>query len=255
MNSSLALTVTNKAQSMTNYTFIAPSIAGSHLVTVRYPGDAMHSPSTTTSSVLVGNVVASGGFSLSAGNLTVANGGSGSTQVTITPTGGYNGRIVWSLTSSNSTGNLTACYSIASPVVNGTSTTKLTIGIGSNCSSSSPAERRNLRPVGPLASLKGENPSPWRRTPKIPVFASLLICGSLIQKWRTKRFALALAVTLLTVGSLSLTGCGGAKSSDGNGTSTGPPIAAANYTMTLTGTDSVNTFSVKASTTFSLTVN
>jgi subtilase family serine protease len=255
VNPSLAFPSTNPSNfsSTVNYTFVAPSSAGSHLIGVTYPGDATHSPSVATHSVLVGNVTASGGFNLSAANLAISNGTSGSTQVTITPTGGYNGRIVWSLTSSDNTGKLTACYSITSPVVNGTSTAKLTIGTGSACSSSSPAERRNLRPTGPLAFLKGENPSPWRGAPRIPVFASLLICGSLVRRWRTTRLFFVLAVTLLTVAGLGLTGCGGAKSNGGSTTSPPAPVSA-NYTVTLAGTDSVNDL-VHASTSFTLTVN
>ncbi|HXP11875.1 MAG TPA: protease pro-enzyme activation domain-containing protein, partial [Acidobacteriaceae bacterium] len=99
------------------YDFVAPASAGSHLVTVTYPGDATHAPSSAVFSVMVGNVMASGGMTLSAANLTVANGSTGSTKVTVTPTGGYNGRMVWSLSATvaaGSSSNLTACYAIPS---------------------------------------------------------------------------------------------------------------------------------------------
>jgi hypothetical protein len=66
------------------------------------------------------------------------------------------------------------------------------------------------------------------------------------------RRPLLLTITLLTAAGLAPTGCGGAKSSDG-GTSSTPPVSA-NYTVTLTGTDSVNAL-VHASTSFTLTVN
>ena len=253
VNPSLALTVTNTAQSMTNYTFVAPATVGSHLVTVRYPGDAMHSPSASTSSILVGNVIASGGFSLSAGNLTVANGGSGSTQVTVTPTGGYSGRVVWSLAFSGSSGNLTACYAISSPAVSGTSTTKLTVGIAAACNTSSPAERGNLRPLATHAAMNDKNPTPWHSAPTVTAFASLLVWSSFRGLRRKTNRPHLLVVTLLTAAGLALTGCGGAKSSDGSSTSPPPPVNA-NYTVTLTGTDSVNAL-VHASTNFTLTVN
>ncbi len=253
VNSSLALTVTNTAQSMTNYTFIAPATPGSHLVTVRYPGDAMHSPSTSTSSVLVGNVIATGGFSLSAANLTVANGGSGSTQVTLTPTGGYSGRVVWSLAFTGSSGNLTGCYAINSPAVSGTSTTKLTIGIAAACNTTLPAERGNLRPMATRVSINDKNPTPWHSAPTVTAFASLLVWSSFRGLRRKTNRPHLLVVTLLTAAGLALTGCGGAKSSDGSSTAPPPPVSA-NYTVTLTGTDSVNTL-VHASTSFTLTVN
>ena len=62
-----------------------------------------------------------------------------------------------------------------------------------------------------------------------------------------------LVVALLTTAGMTLIGCGGASSSGGSSTSPPPPVNPS-YTVTLTGTDSVNT-SIKASTTFTLTVN
>jgi subtilase family serine protease len=252
-----ALAITQKNPSDTgasvNYTFVAPAAAGSHLLTVAYPGDATHAASVATYSVLVGNVIASGGFSLSAGNLTVANGGSGSTQVTVTPTGGYSGRVVWSLAFSGSSGNLAACYAINSPVASGTSTTKLTIGIAAACNASLPAERGNLRQIATHAAMNDKNQTPRHSAPTVTAFASLLLWSSLRGLRRKMRRPPLLAITLLTAAGLALTGCGGAKSSDGN--STPPPApASANYTVTLTGTDSVNAL-VHASTSFTLTVN
>jgi hypothetical protein len=247
---SLALTVTNSAQSRVNYNFIAPATAGSHLVTVRYPGDATHSPSVATNSVLIGNVKASGGFSIAANNLTIANGSTGSTQITVTPTGGYNGRVVWSLTSS---GNPTACYGIGSPAVNGTSMTTLTIGVGSACNSALPAERGNLRPLIAGASPKDESPSPKHSAPR--VIACLLLCSSIVGGRRRTRLPLLLVMILLTMTSMGLTGCGGSSGNSGNGNGGTTPIpAATTYTITLRGMDSVNT-SISGSTTFTLTVD
>jgi subtilase family serine protease len=249
---SLALSVTNTAQSTVNYNFVAPTTAGSHLITVHYPGDATHSPSSATNSVLVGNVTASGTFTLAANNLTIANGSTGTTQVTVTPTGGYSGRIVWSLSTSSNSGSLTACFGIGSPAVNGASMTTLTIGVGSACSSALPAERSNLRPLDSRASLKDEHPSRSRDTSSTKVFATLLLCGTLLGLRRKTRLPLLLAIILLMVTGGSLTGCGG--SNNGNGTTTTPPPTATSYTLTLKGMDSVNT-AITASTTFTLTVN
>jgi hypothetical protein len=250
---SLALSITNTSQSRVSYNFVAPATAGSHLVTVSYSGDATHSPSTATNSVLVGNVTASGSFSLAVNNLTIANGNTGNTQVTVTPTGGYNGRVIWSLSSSSNTGSLTACYGVGSPAVNGTSMTTLTIGVGSACNSALPAKRGNLRPLVARASPKENSPSPNHSAPK--VIACLLLCCSIVRGRRRTHLPLLLVITLLTMTSMGLTGCGGSSGSSGNGNGgTTPTPAATTYTLTLKGMDSVNT-SITASTTFTLTVD
>jgi subtilase family serine protease len=248
---SLALSVTNTSQSTANYNFVAPATAGSHLVIVRYPGDATHSPSTATDSVLVGDVMASGGLTLTAGNLTIANGGTGNTQVTVTPNGGYNGRIFWSLAFTGNSGSPSACYSIPSLPVSNVSTTQLTIGIGAACNSPLPAEREAYRPLGHLASANDETPTHRRSTPPAAVYATLLLCGLLAGRRRRMRLLLLAIASLALVGT-SLIGCGGG----GNNTSTSPtpPSSSTNYSIALTGTDSVNT-SITASTTFTLTMN
>jgi hypothetical protein len=256
VNPSLAFPSTNPSNfsSTVNYTFIAPSTAGSHLIGVTYPGDATHSPSVGTYSVLVGNVQASGGFSLASNSLAITNGSTGSTQITVTPIGGYNGRVLWSLSSSDNAGTLNACYEIGPPLISKTSTTTLTIGIGSACNSALPAERRNLQPLVPHASLNDESQSPWRSAPRIAAIVALLMWGPVVGRKRRTRLPLLLAMTLLTVAGVGLTGCGAATGGNGNGTSPTAPVKATSYTITLTGTDSVNT-SIKASTTFTLTVN
>lgn len=258
VDASLALAPANVyyASAIATYNFVAPATAGSHLIAVTYSGDATHSSSTATSAVTVGNVIASGGLSLTAGNLTIANGGTGSTQITVTPTAGYNGNIVWSLSSSGSSTSLTACYTIASLPVSKISTTQLTIGIGTACNSSLPAERGNFRSLDQRASTNANTPAYRRSTTTTAMYASLLICGLLAGGRRRMRLSLLLAIALLTVTGLSLTGCGGSGNNTGTpttGTSTTPPSSTTSYNMTLTAKDSVNS-SVTASTTFTLTV-
>jgi hypothetical protein len=171
---SLAFPSTNPSNfsSTVSYTFIAPSTAGSHLIRAIYPGDATHSPSVATYSVLVGNVKPSGTFTLAAGNLTVANGNTGSTQVTVTPAGGYNGRLMWSLGSSGNPGNL--CYGIGSPAVNGPSMTTLTIGVGSACN----FPKEGGEPIAQAHRAKGDRLSAtllfsrWKETQDSPAASS-----------------------------------------------------------------------------------
>jgi hypothetical protein len=241
-------------QAFAAYNFVAPATSGSHLITVTYPGDATHSPASATSPVMVGNVVASGGMTLSAGNLTIANGSTGSTTVTITPTGGYNGRIVWSLAataSSNSSSNLTACYAIASLPVNGVSTANLTIGIGTACDPAQAADRTAFRTLSRRALPSSKNQAHWNNS-TTGIYACVLIGGCLVG-WRRKgRLSLVvLVLLLLPLASANLIGCGGGGA---NSTGTGTTASATTYSLTLSGTDSVNN-AVTASTTFTLKVN
>ena len=256
VDSSLAFTATDSyySSASASYNFVAPATAGSHLLAVTYSGDATHLPSTATDSVLVGNVLASGGLSLSAGNLAIANGSTGSTQVTVTPTGGYNGRLVWSLTATGSS-NLSACYDIASLLVNNISTTKLTIGIGTACNSALPADRGNFRPLDHRALADGKTQKQWSSKPAPGVYACLLICGCLAG-WRRKGRVLLVIMLVLPVAGANLIGCGGGGGGNNTGIPATPPSTptAPSYSVTLTGTDSVNA-SIAASTTFTLTVN
>jgi subtilase family serine protease len=256
VDASLALAPANTyyPTATATYNFVAPATAGSHLIAVTYSGDATHSSSKAISSVLVGNVLASGGLSLAAGNLTIANGATGSTQVTVTPSAGYNGRVVWSLSASGNSATLSACFVIGSLPVSSTSTTQLTIGIGTACNYPLPAVRGNFRPLGQRALAKDASQAHRRSMPATAVYASLLICGLLAGRRRRIGLPLVLAIAFLTVAGAGLTGCGSGGSN--TGTSTTPPStpSTANYSLTLTGMDSVNT-SISASTTFTLTVN
>ncbi|MBB5343992.1 S53 family peptidase [Tunturibacter empetritectus] len=253
--SSLAITSTNPlySQASVNYSYVAPPTAGAHLLTVTYPGDATHSASTATFSVLVGNVTATGSFSVTAGNLTVANGSTGSTQIAATPSGGYTGKVAWSLAAATTNGTAEVCYSISPSSSNNLNAATLTIFVGSACNSVAPAERSNLRPINSRAASKQQTPSPWRKTPQIALYAGLILCGSLAGRRRKIRLSLLLALASLTCITTVLTGCGG-----GGGSKPGTPPAvtpnATTYTLTLTGKDSVNS-SITASTTFTLTVN
>lgn len=242
-------------QALATYNFVAPATAGSHLIAVTYPGDATHAPSSAIFSVMVGNVTASGGMTLSTGNLTIANGGTGSTQVTVTPTGGYNGRMVWSLTasaSSSTNSNLSACYAIAPLLVNGVSTTNLTIGIGTACESALPADRVAFRPLSQRMAANRETRAHWNGIRTTGVCACALICGCLVGSRRKWRLSLTVVVVLLLpFAGANMIGCGGGAKS------TSPPTTtptATTYTVTLSGTDSVNN-AVTASTTFTLTVD
>jgi hypothetical protein len=253
--SSLAITPENAPNTgaSVSYSFVAPNTAGSHLLTVKYLGDATHSPSTGTFSVLVGNVKATGSFTVNAANLTVANGSQGSIPISVTPAGGYSGKVGWSLAATTANGTAEVCYSIL-PSSSGPNTATLNIGVGSACTRVVSTEPMSLHTLTPHTSSKKENSSPWRNTSGFAVCASLIACGSLFTRRRRISPSLWLAVALITVAGLGLSGCGGSSSESSGGTgNTIPPPNATTYTLTLTGTDSVNT-AITASTTFTLTV-
>jgi subtilase family serine protease len=235
------------------FNFVAPSIPGSHVLTVTYPGDAQYSSSMATFSILVGDVTATGSFTVNASNLTIANGSQGSIPISVTPAAGYSGRVTWSLAATTTNGTAELCYFISTSTTNNPNAATLNLGVGSICSSTAPAERSNFRTVTSHTSSKKENSSPWRNTSGLVVYASLIACGSLFTRRRLSP-SLWLAIVLITVASLGLSGCGGSGGGSSGGTgNTTPPANPTTYTLTLTGTDSVNTV-ITASTTFTLTV-
>jgi subtilase family serine protease len=242
------------SNAIANYTFVAPATPGSHLITVTYPGDATHLPAVATTSILVGNVTATGSFTVTASNLTVANGSQGSIPIAVTPTAGYSGRVTWSLAATTTNGTAEVCYSIGASSTNNPNAATLIIGVGSICSSPAPAARSNFRTLTSHASSRKENSSPRRNAPGLVVYASLVACGALFTRRRILSPSLWLSIALIAALGLGLSGCGGSGgSSSGGAANTTPPPNAMNYTLTLTGTDSVNT-TITASTNFTLTV-
>lgn len=229
------------------WNFIAPSSTGSHVVVVRYPGDAYHLASASTFSVLVGNVVPSGSFTLSAQNATVLNNSTGSTHIAITPAGGYNGALTWSLTYSGGNGAANFCYLVEPVPVNGPTTATMEIGAGSACNSPSGSV---VHSSGPQSSL--HPPAlPSRKAPAAATFLTLLLFG-LFPARRTRKLLPILSTILASI-ALTLSGCGGGSGSAGGGGGGGNPTAQV-YTITMTAKDSVNS-SITASTNFTLTVN
>ncbi|WP_353063763.1 protease pro-enzyme activation domain-containing protein [Tunturibacter psychrotolerans] len=242
------------SSSAANFSFVAPATSGSHLLAVTYPGDATHAPSSATLPILVGSVTATGTFTVAAANLTVANGSQGSIPISATPNAGYSGRVAWSLAATTTTGTAEVCYFI-SPSSSNPNAATLTIGVGSICSSTAPAERSNFRTLTSRASSRKENSSPWGNNASLVVCASLIACGSFFTRRRRLGPSLWIVIALITAASIGLSGCGGSGggSSGGAANTTSPP-GSSTYTLTLTGTDSVNT-AIKASTNFTLTVN
>ncbi len=179
---------------------------------------------------------------MTASNLTVANGSQGSIPISATPAAGYSGRVAWSLAATTTNGTAELCYSINESSANNPNAATLNIGVGSKCSSTAPAERPAFRTLTSHTSSKKQNSSPWRNNSGIVVCAGLIACGSFFTRRRKLSPSLWLSIALITLTSLEISGCGGSSSgsSGGTGNTTSPPNATT-YTLTLTGTDSVNT--------------
>ncbi len=233
------------------WNFVAPSATGSHVVVVRYPGDAYHLPSSKTFAVLVGNVVPSGTFSLSANNLTLSSNSTGSTTVTIAPSAGYSGALTWSSSYTGGTVAQSLCYIVQSRLISGPTTATMTMGVGTACSSpsgsrvSSNVQRTSLEQPSRPAS---------RKAPEAATLFAVLLFG-LLPSRRARKLLPLRSTAMLAVIAIALTGCGGSNSVRANGNGSGttgnqPQV----YTITLRGTDSVNT-AITASTTFTLTIN
>jgi len=253
-----------------NYFFNAPASTGSHIVRLIYPGDSTHAGSSGTVSIMVGSPVATGSVTLSANDLSLSANGTGSTQVTITPSGGYNGALTWTSKYSG-TVSQTICYYLSIPrVVSGTTLATLHMGVGTACSSPAGGHLLQGSPVQHTAVDRSSS----RLLQYVSGTAATPVLGVLVfglLPWRRRRPLPVLAVLLLSMVPIAFSGCGGGSASAGGsgvsqgGGATGGGATGAGggavvtpqaqvYTITLTAVDSVQT-SITASTSFTLTVN
>ena len=221
-----AFTGTASGSATLNFPYTTPTSIGSHVFTIVYSGDAVYAPTRATSVISVGNLQATGGLTLAATNLTLSNGTSGSTQVTITPNNGYNGRILWSLSlqaASTASAALSACYQLASPSVNGITTAALHLGVGAACGPS--ASGNAVLPTRiKAASLQHLPQSPFERKPLLATSAGLL-CLLCLPRRRRRVPLLLVPAFLLLAGSSALTGCGGGSSQGSSPTPTPAPTS------------------------------
>ena len=259
LNPALAITAPSPSNSLSevSFSFTAPSATGSHILSVRYPGDSSHAPSIATFSVLVGNVIPSGSFTLSAQNTTVSSNGTGSTQILITPGSGYSGALTWSSSYTGGTIAQNICYLVQPVAVNGPTTATMEIGTGTSCSSPSGSVVHS--PVVGSTALRSSLHTPALPSGKAPAAATvlaLLLFGVFPlsrRQSRARKLLPILSTIFLATFGLALTGCGGGSGGNGGGGGGGgggPQV----YTITMTAKDSVNP-SITASTTFTLTVD
>ena len=193
--------------------------------------------------------------------LTVAAGATGTASVTVTPAGGYTGTVAWSITPSTSLDY--ACYTLPTATITGTSATSVTLTLqasNSNCQAGAA-----FKSAGTKVSANHAPASPAPSYSKLPeglALAGLLTTGYFGR--RSRKLKGLVAMGLLMVGGISLTGCSsGTVNTSGSGTTTTPPttvtatVTNANkgtYTLTITGTDTTSS-AITASTTLTLTVD
>ena len=237
-------------ESSADFTFTAPSTTGSHILLVNYPGDATHAASSGTYSLLVGNVVPAGSIAISVANVSLAANSVGSTQITITPSGGYNGALTWTVGLTGGTTETTYCYEINAPAINGQTTGTIHLGVGTACDPPTTLWSRSTSQRASLDSQRIPNRPCLAGERLAPALALLLFI--ILPRCRRKPppFLAALLLLALPIG---LFGCGGASGTTGGGGGGGGGSQAQTYTVTLKAQDSVNSV-ITASTTFTLTV-
>ena len=241
-NSSLAL-----SNGSATYTF-SSTTSGSHVITTTYSGDSTYAGSTGTLVVTVGGPSASGSFTLSATSVTVSDGSSGNSTITVTPENGYAGTIGWSVSTSVSLSN--ACYSISNVTVSGSSATTTTMTIyttASACSSASMRGTKGKRRFIGASSMRSDNePTLPMSPPQLVSFGLAIVFLAEILR-RRPRVLCTYAGILVMVLSLGSIGCGSGSSSSSSDATKGT------YTVTIVGTDT--TSSITASTTMTLTID
>lgn len=240
-------TLNSSGQAMYNATF---TTWGAHSIVAQYGGDSTHAASTGTISF---DIIP---FRLAASpaSVTVSQGKSGTSTITITSQHSYAGTVAFTLAASSTALSQDGCYKISNTAVsaNGTATATLTLYTSQSACTAAGAVtgggvRKQLNTGAPIASaLHGTG-----TLTALPVGAtamlSLLLFGARFR--RSKIVAVVSCLFLLGVLGLAV-GCGGGSSSSssggGGGTSTAVPKGT--YALSLTGYDSGSCTATTAST-------
>jgi subtilase family serine protease len=200
-----------------------------------------------------GGGTSSGTFALSATNVTVAQGNSGVSAISVVSQNSYAGTVGFTLTTTSSSLNTYGCYTInnAAVTAGGTTTASLTIYTSQTACSTLGAMRPFAR-KGANTSASTRNNQPLRKS--IPLGAAAL-AGLLLFGFRKSRKAWSLLSCLALVAMLGFSvGCGSNPGTTTTTTSTSTDVAQGTYTLTLTGADTT-TSTITTSTTLTLVVN
>jgi Bacterial Ig-like domain (group 3) len=213
------------------YSF-SSSTSGNHVIRATYSGDSTYAGSIGSIVLNVGGSSGSGSgsFTLSATNLSVAQGNSGTSTITLTPQNGYTGTVDWTI-STDSTALATACYnSIPNTTISGTAPVSVSFTTGTNpsdCASAQYTGTTGKRKLVSAPTARNMPPIPFR-APAAITFTALL-CGGLFRR-RSRALSLLCAIVCLTGLGLSLSGCGSTATS-----STSVPQGT--YTIYIAGSD------------------
>ena len=238
------------------------STSDSHSVVAQYGGDSTFGSSTGAASVTIGGSSGTGSFTMKATDVSVTRGSSGTSTITVTPSGGYTGTVNLTFTTSNNSALANLCYLFGTQnssgngtvTITGTSAATTTLLLDTNaadCSGTSTTGgvqpgRGFHRLGGTLRTLASSHPSNPSPLPAGLAFAGLLFAGILARS--SKRFrSLAMILLMASIG-LGISACGGTSASS----LSNPP--AGTYTITLSGQDSASA-SISSTTTFNFTIN
>jgi subtilase family serine protease len=236
---------------------------GPHQVLAQYAGDATHAPSVGAATISIAATNSGKGtIALAATNISVSQGSSGNSTITVTPSGGYLGTVDLTFTTSNDNALTNLCYNfttitttgIGTVVVPGTAavTTQLTLDtLPADCGASVKGKGNHaFKALHASGKTRSDNRRPGTNSlPAGIALGGLLLAGFLARGSRRLR-NLACVIALGAVG-MALTACGGGGSSS---TSATPDPPKGTYTVTVTGTDSVTT-SITGTATFTFTIN
>jgi hypothetical protein len=178
----------------------------------------------------------------------VAQGSSGTSTITVTPSGGFTGGVAFALSGPSTLTNFSYC--VNSATVSNTAAVTATITLFTTPSSCPAAAARAFStPLQVGGSNSGRSHIELARAMAGTAFVSLFLLG--FPAFRRRRWPMLSALLMLGLCTLGVSGCGGGSSSSTAAATTTSPKGT--YTLTLTGTNS--TLNLAETTSFTLTVN
>jgi subtilase family serine protease len=263
-NGSLVVSGLMLSNGVLTYVYTAGT-SGSTVIKAVYSGSTIYATSNGSNAINVGAVA----LSLTASNVTVTQGSSGTSTLVLTPSNGYTGTFQFLTIYAPSTLTNACVSNPANITITGTlpgSSSIIVYTNNSSCTANTVALTQGatglfrngvhvkVAMVGPSPAL---TPAPARAPEKRNPFgpatgiaaAGLLLTGFLGR--RSRRLRSIVAVSLLVVAGFGISGCS-------NSSITAPPVTATSaakgtYQITIAGADTVNT-GATASANFTLTV-
>jgi subtilase family serine protease len=191
---------------------------------------------------------------LAATNISVAQGNSGTSTVTVVPQNSYAGTVALTATSTGSLANY-GCYTIGNATVGGASASAtLTVYTSQTaCSGLSGAHALTAHPSPGITTASNQPPFSGTLPAGAAALAGLLFLG--FSRFRKASALLSCLALAAMIGFAA--GCGSSSGSSASSSSTGSTstqVTKGSYTVTVTGTDTANS-SISASTTLTVAVN